>query len=165
MPESCKTHPKPQRKHITPYCTATYTLPIECMASFPRNFQHLFHQPCSATISRTFRRASKTKASKSGFSGHFKTFKQQVETKVSKGAQRMFDLVASNPRISPLADLVEIRVMRETDCGQVCVPPGGARLVTFHCQRFGCPAHDQRWSDSHGRIDMSHCYCCIAKHP
>ena len=165
MPGTFKTPPKSQPSHINPYWKKTYSLAIEYKPSLLRNFQHLFHRLCSATISPTCRRARKTKASKSGFSGHFKTFTQQVETKVSKGAQRMFDLVASNPRILPLANLIEIRVMRESDCGQVCVPPGGARLVTFHYQHFGCPAHDQQWSDSRGRIDTSHCYCCIAKHP
>ena len=165
MPRSCKTSPKSQSKHINLCKQETYARPIRCNPYLLRNSQHLFHQLCSATISPPCRRASKTKASKSGFSGHFKTFKQQVETKVSKGAQRMFDLVASNPRILPLANLIETRGMRESDCGQVCVPPGGARLVTFHCQRFGCPTHDQQWSDSRGRIDMSHCHCCIAKHP
>lgn len=77
----------------------------------------------------------------------------------------MFDLVASNPRILPPAEAIENRVLRENDCGEVCVPPGGARLVTIHYQRFGCPAHDRRWSDSRVRIEIGHCYCCTAKHP
>jgi len=109
--------------------------------------------------------SKKTQPSKSGFSGHFKTFKQQVETKVSKGAQRMFDLVASNPRILPPAEAIVNREMRVSGCGEVCVPPGGARLVTFHYQRFGCPAHNLQWSDSQGRIEIGYCYCCTAKHP
>ena len=108
---------------------------------------------------------SVTRSSKSGFSGHFKTFTQQVETKVSKGGQRMFDLVASNHRILPPAEAIENRVLPENDCGEVCVPPSGARLVTIHYQRFGCPTPNQRWSDSQGRIETGHCYCRPAKHP
>ena len=78
----------------------------------------------------------------------------------------MFDLDASNSRICPSLELIVSQVERKIVFGEACVPPGGARLVTFHCQRFGCPSHEQRWSDSHGRIDkQNHRHCCIAKHP
>lgn len=86
--------------------------------------------------------------------------------KVSKPGLRMFDLDASNSKICPSLELIVSQVERKIVFGEACVPPGGARLVTFHCQRFGCPSHEQRWSDSHGRIDkQNHRHCCIAKHP
>ena len=77
----------------------------------------------------------------------------------------MFDLVASNPRILPPSEAIVNRVLREINCGEVCVPPGGARLVTLHCQRFGRPSSIRLWSGSRGRIDFGQRNCCTAKHP
>lgn len=127
--------------------------------------QHLFHRRIVPEIDRNHTTMFSNQPSKSGFSRYFKPFTRQLETKVAEVDDWLFDLLASNPRILPLACAIEHQHLREDDGGEVDVPPGGARLVTFHCQRFGCHSHNRRWSDSRGRIDIGHRYCCTAKHP
>lgn len=51
--------------------------------------------------------------------------------------QSTFDLNASNPRIIRLAQRNPVHRGREIACLEATLPPGGARLVTFHCQRYG----------------------------
>ena len=104
-------------------------------------------------------------ATKPRYSRHFKTRWTPSERKNGFLTQTGFDLVASNPRISPLAWKKEDSFMRVTKCREAELPPGGARLVNFRCQRFGRPFCTRHWPDSRGRIDFGHWNYCIAKHP
>lgn len=103
--------------------------------------------------------------SNSGFSRQFKTARQVVIPKVIDLVRRGFDLVASNPRILPLVCSIVIRFRRGNELREAVMPPGGARLVTLHCQRFGRPSSIRLWSGSRGRIDFGQWNCCTAKHP
>jgi hypothetical protein len=106
-----------------------------------------------------------TQPSNPGFSRHFETCDPLLETKVGVLSKTAFDLLATNPRILPLVWLKALQSAREKECGEAVLPPGGARLVTIHCQHLGIPFQTRHRFDSRGRFDTSRCFGCIAKHP
>ena len=76
-----------------------------------------------------------------------------------------FDLVASMPRIWPLARLKADQSLRVGGSGKAVLPPGGARLANIRCQRFGSPSQTRLWSDSRARFDFRQGIRCTATHP
>ena len=76
-----------------------------------------------------------------------------------------FDLNASKPRIWPLASQRGDRSMRDGGYGEAGLPPGGARLASILCQRFGRPSQAQPRPGSRLRVECCQGVRCTAKHP
>ena len=84
---------------------------------------------------------------------------------LSASIRSAFDLNASKPRIWPLASLRGDRSMRDGGYGEAVLPPGGARLASILCQRFGRPSQAQPRPGSRLRVECCQGDCCTAKHP